>query len=109
MKRIIAITIAACLAAVVSAKAADAKENYTTHCVKCHGEDGKGDTKMGKKAGVKDFTDAKVQEAKKDDQMVKSIKDGVKDGDKTLMKAYAELLSDDEIKALVAQVRSFKK
>ena len=109
MKKIVVIAIAACLAAALSAKAADVKENYATHCVKCHGEDGKGDTKMGKKAGVKDFTDAKYMESKKDDQMAKSIKEGVKDGDKTLMKAYADVLSDDEIKALVAQVRSFKK
>ena len=105
MKKIVVIAIAACLAAALSAKAADVKENYATHCVKCHGEDGKGDTKMGKKAGVKDFTDAKYMESKKDDQMAKSIKEG----DKTLMKAYADVLSDDEIKALVAQVRSFKK
>ena len=33
---------------------------------------------------------------------------GVKDGDKTRMKA-AEGLSDDEMKALVAYVRKFKK
>ena len=109
MKKLLVIAAAIGAATVLSASAADVKENFATHCVKCHGEDGKGQTKMGQKAGVKDFTDAKVQESKKDDQMAKSIKEGVKDGDKTLMKAYAEVLSDDEIKALVAQVRSFKK
>ena len=109
MKRILMIAVAFGATALLSAKAADAKENFATHCVKCHGEDGKGDTKMGNKAGVKDFTDAKYMESKKDDQMAKSIKEGIKDGDKTMMKAYAELLSDDEIKALVAHVRSLKK
>jgi cytochrome c6 len=110
MKKLIIIAVAFCLGGFLSAKAADAKENWAKHCAKCHGEDGKGDTKMGKKAGCKDLTDAKVQEAKKDDQWFKAIKEGVKDGDKTLMKAYGEEgLSDDEIKALVAHVRSLKK
>ena len=34
---------------------------------------------------------------------------GVKDGEKTKMKAFGEVLSDDEIKALVKHMRSFKK
>ncbi len=110
MKKLIAVAAGLCLATVLSAPAADVKENWAKHCVKCHGEDGKADTKMGKKAGAKDLTDPKVQEAKTDDQFFKSIKEGVKEGDKTLMKAYGEEgLSDDEIKALVAYVRKFKK
>jgi cytochrome c6 len=110
MKKLLLIAALCSLAGSWSAQAADAKENWTKHCAKCHGEDGKADTKMGKKAGAKDLTDAKVQDAKKDDQFFKSIKEGVKDGDKTLMKAYGEEgLSDEEIKALVAQVRTFKK
>src|SRR5512137_1531720 len=110
MMKLLMIALIGGLMAGWSAQAADAKENWAKHCAKCHGEDGKGDTKMGKKAGAKDLTDAKVQEAKKDDQLFKSIKEGVKDGDKTLMKAYGEEgLSDDEIKALVAHVRTFKK
>jgi hypothetical protein len=44
----------------------------------------------------------------KDEEMLKAIKEGVKDGDKTRMKA-AEGLNDDEMKALVAFVRTFKK
>ncbi len=109
MKKLIAVAAGLCLATVLSAPAADVKENWTKNCAKCHGEDGKGDTKMGKKAGAKDLTDAKFQDSKKDDQLFKSIKEGVKEGDKTLMKAYGEEgLSDDEIKALVAYVRKFK-
>jgi cytochrome c553 len=107
MKRPILIA-AALTAMVVTASAADVKENWDKACLKCHGADGKGDTKMGKKVEVKDFTDAKYQESMKDEDMLKAIKDGVKDGDKTRMKA-AEGLSDDEMKALVAYVRTFKK
>ncbi len=109
MKRLLVIAIALGLTAAWSARAADAKENWTKQCVKCHGEDGKGDTKMGKKAGCKDYTDAKVQADMKDDKAIKSIKEGVKEGDQTKMKAFGDVLSDDEIKALVAHVRTFKK
>lgn len=96
------------LAAVPAALAADAKENWTKHCAKCHGATGVGDTKMGKKLHVKDYTDAGVQAALKEAEMVKAIKEGKKEGNVTQMKAYTEL-SDAEIKALVALVRSFKK
>ena len=89
--------------------AADAKENWDKLCAKCHGEDGKGQTKMGQKLGIKDMTDAKVQGEFKDEDASKAIKEGLKDKDgKTQMKA-AEGLSDDEIKALVKHVRDFKK
>jgi cytochrome c553 len=102
------ITVAACAAMLVSASAADVKENWDKNCAKCHGPDGKGDTKMGKKLEIKDFTDAKVQAALKDDAMLKAIKEGVKDGEKVRMKAV-EGLSDEEMKALVTYVRAFKK
>ena len=100
--------VAACAAMVMSASAADVKENWAKSCAKCHGADGKGDTKMGKKIDIKDFTDAKYQDSLKDADMIKAIKEGVKDGEKIRMKA-AEGLSDEEIKALVAYVRAFKK
>jgi len=101
--------MAALGATALVSNAADAPENWKAHCAKCHGPDGKGDTKMGKKAGCKDMTDAKVQAEMKDDKAFKSVKEGLKDGDKTLMQAYSEKLSDEEIKALIAHVRSFKK
>ena len=108
MKRTLLIT-GLLLATGIAVRAADAKENWTKHCAKCHGEDGKGQTRMGKQAGAKDYTDAKVQADLKDDVAFKAIKEGLKDKeDKVLMKP-AEGLSDDEIKALVAYVRAFKK
>ena len=97
------------LAATLSTKGAEAKENWDTLCVKCHGADGKGDTKMGQKLGAKDFTDAKVQADLKDDAAFKALKEGLKSSDdKTLMKPF-DTLSDDEIKALVTYVRGLKK
>jgi len=95
--------------AAMPTQAADVKENWEKHCVKCHGADGKGQTKMGQKAGVKDYTDAKVQEEMKDDKAFKSVKEGQKEDGKEKMKPFADKLSDDEIKALVAHMRTFKK
>jgi len=109
MKKLIPLIIAALTIPAVAVFAADGKENYNKSCAKCHGEDGKGQTKMGQKLGAKDYTDAKVQEALKDDVAFKAIKDGLKDKDgKALMKP-AEGLSDADIKALVAYMRAFKK
>jgi cytochrome c553 len=109
MKKIMLLAATIGFAAAMTASAADAKENWDKMCAKCHGPDGKGQTKMGQKLGIKDYTDAKVQEELKDDAATKAIKEGVKDKDgKPLMKP-AEGLSDDDVKALVQQIRGFKK
>ena len=109
MKKIVTLTIAMIIGMAVTARAADAKAIFEKDCAKCHGTDGKGDTKMGKKNGVKDYTDAKVQAEMKDDTAIKSIKEGVKDKDGKVLMKPAENLSDDEVKALVAYMRTFKK
>jgi mono/diheme cytochrome c family protein len=108
MKKLAVITGALLMAGIISGRAADAKAIWTKDCAKCHGEDGKGKTKMGEKVGVKDYTDAKVQADMTDEKMTKAIKEGIKEDDKTKMKAFTDL-SDDEVKALVAYVRAFKK
>ena len=78
-------------------------------CAKCHGAAGKGDTKMGKKLGIRDLTDPQVQAKFTDEQACKAIKEGVKDeSGKTTMKAV-EGLSDEDVEALVAYVRTLKK
>jgi cytochrome c553 len=109
MKKIIIFAVAIGLASAVSASAGDAKENYEKGCAKCHGADGKGQTKMGQKLGIKDYTDAKVQAEMKDDAAFKSVKEGLKDKEGKVLMKPAEGLSDDDIKALVAYMRTFKK
>jgi mono/diheme cytochrome c family protein len=109
MKKFILLAAMLGLTTALSAKAADAKEIWDTQCAKCHGAEGKGDTKMGTKLGCKDLSDAKVQAELKDEAIAKSIKEGVKgEGDKTLMKAF-DTLSDDDIKALTTYIRTLKK
>ena len=101
--------IAAAAATALTASAADAKAIYEKDCAKCHGADGKGETKMGKKMGAKDYTDAKVQAELKDDAAIKAIKEGFKDKEGKVLMKPAEGVSDAEIKALVAYMRTFKK
>jgi cytochrome c553 len=89
--------------------AAPASENWENLCTKCHGDDGKGQTKAGKKLQLKDYSDAKVQAEMKDDDMIKVITEGVTDkAGKEKMKAFKGDLSADEIKDLVAYVRKMK-
>jgi len=89
--------------------AAPVAENWENHCAKCHGADGKGQTKAGRKLNVKDYTDAKVQAELKDEEMIKATANGVRDKNgKELMKAYKDELSSEEIKELVGYVRKFK-
>ena len=109
MKRIIILATIIGFAAAMTASAADAKENWEKNCLKCHGADGKGKTKMGEKIGIKDYTDAKVQEGFKDEEAFKALKEGLKDKDGKILMKPVEGLSDDEIKALIAYVRGFKK
>jgi cytochrome c553 len=109
MKKLIMLSLAITAIAAWSARAEDAKTIFEKDCAKCHGVDGKGQTKMGQKLGCKDYSDAKVQADLKDDAATKAIKEGLKDKEgKTLMKA-AEGLSDEEVKGLVAYMKSLKK
>ena len=108
MRKTLAVAVLALFGPTLSLFAADAKSNWDDNCAKCHGADGKGDTKMGHKLEIKDFTDAKVQAQFTDDQAFSAVKDGLKDqAGKTRMKAI-DGLSDDEIKALVQYVRGLK-
>jgi len=109
MKKILILGVAVSALALSSARAGDAAALYQQNCAKCHGTDGKGDTRIGKKLGVKDYTDPKVQAALKDEAAVKAIKEGLKDKDGNTLMKPAEGMSDDDIKALVGYMRTFKK
>jgi cytochrome c553 len=97
------------VAALASVSAADAKENWEKNCAKCHGADGKGDTKMGKKLSIADLTDAKVQAKFTDEDAFKAMKSGRADASGKITMKAIEGLSDDEMKALIPLVRGLKK
>ena len=92
----------------VAAFAATAAENWENSCASCHGADGKGQTKQGKKLKIRDYTDPKVQAELKDDAMLKGILEGVVQNGKTTMKGFKEELSEQEAKDLVAFIRQLK-
>ena len=108
--RILGLTIiVAAMAFANSVTAADGKAIYTKDCARCHGADGKGQTKMGKKWGARDYTDPKVHQDVTDERAFKAVKDGYKDkAGKAVMKP-SEDLSDADIKAVMAYMRTFKK
>ena len=108
MKNHVLIAALLCLVPAIPLSAAEASANWDEQCAKCHGADGKGQTKMGKKLKIRDYTDAAVQAAFTDEEALQALTEGVKDkGGKQLMKAV-EGLSEDELKALVQHVRSLK-
>ncbi|MEK6301241.1 MAG: cytochrome c [Acidobacteriota bacterium] len=78
----------------------DAAALFTSNkCATCHGADGKGKIK-----GARDFTDAAWQKKESDAELAAVIKNGKKP-----MPPYGDKLKEDEIRALVAYVRSFAK
>ena len=78
---------------------------YVEYCAKCHGQDGTGNTPRGKQLMARDFTDAEWQSSKKDDQLIKQVREGSED-----MPAFGKKLSKEQIEGLVKNdVRGFAK
>jgi mono/diheme cytochrome c family protein len=107
MKTVIAI-ILSCFS-LFSTRGADPKTNWINNCMQCHGTDGSANTSMGKALDAKDLTNAQIQSTFTDAEAAAAIKDGVTKDGVTKMIAFGGRLSDDEIKALVAYVRTLKK
>lgn len=97
-------------AAADPAPAMDVTKLWTKNCQSCHGADGKGDTKAGKKAKVRDLTSPDVKAKLERDKIIIAIRDGVKEegSDKFAMKPYSEKLSAAEIEALADKSMAFK-
>lgn len=108
-KTLLLVTTGLLLVGTSTLRAADVAENWTKHCGSCHGADGKAKTKAGRMAGAKDLTDGAYQKQFTDEQLLQRLKDGVVDKGKEKMKPFKGMLTDDELKALVAKVRTFAK
>jgi mono/diheme cytochrome c family protein len=76
---------------------------YKQKCAACHGVDGKGETPTGKAMKVRSFADPEVAKLS-DDELAGAIEKG-----KGKMPAYGKSLKPDEIKAMVAYIRSMAK
>lgn len=94
------LTVIAGLAFSGAAFAQTGAELFKAKCAMCHGPDG---TKENPGMGIKSLAGAEVQKAS-DADLTTAISKG-----KGKMPAYAGKLTDDQIKSLVAYVRSLKK
>ncbi|MBI3182984.1 MAG: cytochrome c [Myxococcales bacterium] len=80
---------------------------FKKKCATCHGKDGKGKTDMGEELKIKDLTDAATWKDLTDEKVEKQVNDGAKDeSGKERMTAFKGKLSAEEIKAVVAYVRT---
>ena len=104
MNRHIPTAMLLCLALVIATPlfAADGAALYKANCNTCHGPTGAGDTPAGKMMKAKPLGGADVQKLS-DAEITATITNG-----KGKMPAFGKKLSADDIKALVAYVRTFK-
>lgn len=94
-------------APLANAATASARENFQKHCVDCHGEDGRAQTRLGRKSGAKDLTDKQRMAKLTDEEVFRTIKFGRKNSKgEEKMDAFKDGLSDQEITELVALVRT---
>ena len=108
VKHLIGLGAVVALIAAGSALAASASDNWENHCSRCHGADGKGQTKVGKKLQVRDMTTAEYKTKLAEAKAVTSLKEGIKKDGKEIKKSFASDLSEAEMKELVAYVRNLK-
>jgi mono/diheme cytochrome c family protein len=83
--------------------AQDAAGLYKAKCSVCHGADGKGDSPIGKKMGLRDFASPEVQKMS-DDELIAIIGHG-----KDKMPSYKKSLKPEQIRELVGYIRSLAK
>lgn len=109
MKKTLLISLLVVSSSLVGYAATDAVAVWNDKCAKCHGADGAGDTKMGKKLRIRDLTDAAVQATFTDEAICKAVTEGVKDDSGKSKMKPVEGMSDDEVKAMIPVVRGFQK
>jgi mono/diheme cytochrome c family protein len=100
------IAVAALLGTTLTFRANAAPDKWK-NCAKCHGDDGKGKTKMGEKLKVGDMTTAEWQDKHKDADMKKVVRAG--DPKVKMPASGTDKLSDAEIDELVKYIRTLKK
>ena len=76
---------------------------YKAKCAACHGADGKGETAIGKANKLRDLSSTDVQK-QSDGELTTIIENG-----KGKMPAYGKSLKPEQVKELVAYIRSIAK
>jgi mono/diheme cytochrome c family protein len=86
---------------------AEAEAIWNKQCAKCHGKDGKGQTKMGLRIKAANLTDPVVQEKISDERMMEVMKNGAKDEKGKVVMLPAKKVTEEQLQALAEYVRSF--
>lgn len=87
------------------ASAADANELFVKSCASCHGKDGRAQTSVARKLGVKDLSQSKLTDA----QIEQQIREGrPADQNSAKMPAFKDRLTAEEIKLLIPLVKEFR-
>jgi cytochrome c oxidase cbb3-type subunit 3 len=87
----------------------EGKKLYGQFCVSCHGQSGKGDGPAAAALNPKprDHTDKELMSKLSDEDMLKVIKNGgVSVGKSPLMPPWGASLKDDQIKDVIAYIRT---
>ena len=88
-----------------AARAVDGAEVFANNCVACHGPDGKAKNPAARKLGVKDLTVSTLTDA----QIEKQVKEGARNKNGVqVMPAFKDTLSAEEIRAVIAKVKSLR-
>lgn len=80
------------------------REVYTANCVRCHGADGAGRTRMAEMVEPPDMSDPAWQRGRSASRMIASVANG-----RGQMPAFKKKLSKQEIAASVAYVRTLRR
>ena len=91
------------LPAFSQSKTSPGEERFKSTCVLCHGEDGSGNTTLGKQLQAPDLRSAAVQKLS-DSELLHIISNG-----KGNMPAFQNQFSEKEISELVAHIRKLGK
>lgn len=86
-----------------------ADDVYTSHCAKCHGSDGKGQTPIGKKLVIKDISTKESWNNISDTNAIIAVTSGVKKDNVFRMKAFGETLTPEQISNAVKEFKSLTK
>ena len=88
------------VAAAPAAAADDGAATFNSSCAGCHGENGAGDTAIGKSTGVPDLRSSQVQ-SQPDSRLADVIENGT-----SRMPPFKSSLNEEQVKALIAHVRA---
>jgi len=102
LRKVMTISLIVLFGVMATAAFADGAATYKAKCALCHGANGGGDTPSGKAMKVKDLRSDAVQK-QTDIELTKTISGG-----KGKMPAYGKQLTEPDIAAVIAFIRTLK-